>query len=379
MGGTLLSVGDLDASKQHFEAALAAYDERHPQRSALGSDLGVFANAWYTHTVVAPRTTRTPRSRAPTGDRARPATRPLVQRDPRARVCRGSFTRCVSTPSRVLACAEAAVDAVRAIRIRVLRRLGAGADWLGTRAERPARRHRDHRIGARATRSAACAGAPAILLVACWPKTYSRLGHARSRGIDPGSRRSRWRSSEAIVWWLPALYLQKSELGAAAEREATLQRALALARAQHSRALEQRILASSIASASRQIGHATGCRKAYRRELRERFRERFGNARPHRLFSRKEAYEHHTLSDRSTRVHRLSLAFAAGPVCRAVRAHPGTRRQGAVGTRSADPAGRGADRRPRREPGGKRAESRCVCDFRPTTTSRRTGTAWPSA
>ena len=45
MGGMLSSMGELDASRHHFEAALAAYDERHPQRSALGSDLGVFAHA----------------------------------------------------------------------------------------------------------------------------------------------------------------------------------------------------------------------------------------------------------------------------------------------------------------------------------------------
>ena len=46
-----MSLGELDASRHHFEAALAAYDEEHPQRSALGSDLGVFAHAWYSHTL----------------------------------------------------------------------------------------------------------------------------------------------------------------------------------------------------------------------------------------------------------------------------------------------------------------------------------------
>jgi tetratricopeptide (TPR) repeat protein len=51
MGATLMSLGDFEASRQHFEAALAAYDEEHPQRSALGSDLGVFAHAWYSHTL----------------------------------------------------------------------------------------------------------------------------------------------------------------------------------------------------------------------------------------------------------------------------------------------------------------------------------------
>jgi hypothetical protein len=53
------------------------------------------------------------------------------------------------------------------------------------------------------------------------------------------------------VWWLPALYLQKSELEIGAERDATLLKALTLARSQQSRALEQRILASSIAAANR--------------------------------------------------------------------------------------------------------------------------------
>src|ERR1700681_1579526 len=51
MGGTLMNVGELDASKHHFEAALAAYDDEHPQRSALGSDRCVFAHAWYAHTL----------------------------------------------------------------------------------------------------------------------------------------------------------------------------------------------------------------------------------------------------------------------------------------------------------------------------------------
>ncbi|MGE5813999.1 MAG: ATP-binding protein, partial [Acidobacteriota bacterium] len=51
MGGMLQSLGELEASREHFEAALAAYDERHPQRSALGSDLGVFAHGWYSHTL----------------------------------------------------------------------------------------------------------------------------------------------------------------------------------------------------------------------------------------------------------------------------------------------------------------------------------------
>ena len=51
LAGTLTSLGELDAARQHFEAAVAAYDERRPQRSALGSDLGVFSHVWYSHTL----------------------------------------------------------------------------------------------------------------------------------------------------------------------------------------------------------------------------------------------------------------------------------------------------------------------------------------
>jgi predicted ATPase len=50
------------------------------------------------------------------------------------------------------------------------------------------------------------------------------------------------------VWWLPALYLQKSELHSSPQREAALHSALALARAQGSRALELRILAAPMSS-----------------------------------------------------------------------------------------------------------------------------------
>jgi hypothetical protein len=50
------------------------------------------------------------------------------------------------------------------------------------------------------------------------------------------------------AWWLPALYLRRSDFEVAPGREAMIQRALALARAQHSRGLEQRILSSSTAN-----------------------------------------------------------------------------------------------------------------------------------
>ncbi len=52
LAGTLASVGELDASRRHFEIALDAYDEDRPQYSALGSDLGVFGHAWFSNVLA---------------------------------------------------------------------------------------------------------------------------------------------------------------------------------------------------------------------------------------------------------------------------------------------------------------------------------------
>jgi hypothetical protein len=52
------------------------------------------------------------------------------------------------------------------------------------------------------------------------------------------------------VWWLPALYLQKSELEMPRVRESTRRRALELALAQDSRGLTRRILAATAAQSS---------------------------------------------------------------------------------------------------------------------------------
>ena len=49
--GTLVSLGELDAARRHFEAALAAYDEGAPRLSVFGSDLGVFSRAYLAHAL----------------------------------------------------------------------------------------------------------------------------------------------------------------------------------------------------------------------------------------------------------------------------------------------------------------------------------------
>jgi len=51
LAGSLASVGELEASRRHFEIAIASYDEDRPQYTALGSDLGVFAHAWYSNVL----------------------------------------------------------------------------------------------------------------------------------------------------------------------------------------------------------------------------------------------------------------------------------------------------------------------------------------
>jgi hypothetical protein len=76
-------------------------------------------------------------------------------------------------------------------------------------------------------------------------ETYSRL-NKRDQARSILDRAIAMAIERGDVWWLPAIYLQKGEIESGAERETTLRRGLALARAQHSLALEQRILSSSI-------------------------------------------------------------------------------------------------------------------------------------
>ncbi len=247
MGGTLLSVGDLDASKQHFEAALAAYDERHPQRSALGSDLGVFANAWHAHGLWLLGHESTAIACA---DEAIALSRRLdhLYSETLALAYAGLLHQMRLDTRRVLACSEAVVD--RCARY--------GFAYYGDWAQVLIGWARGHERPAegieiiesaldRLDRQRAQARRPYYLSLL--GETYSRLG-LRDRAASIVNAAIAMALERGDLWWLPALYLQKSGLDQLSEREATLQHALALARAQHSRALERRILASSIASAT---------------------------------------------------------------------------------------------------------------------------------
>jgi hypothetical protein len=73
--------------------------------------------------------------------------------------------------------------------------------------------------------------------------TYRRAGN-RDRAAATLDAAITLAIDRADTSWLPALYFQKSEFEAPFERDAMLRRALELARAQHSRALEARILAA---------------------------------------------------------------------------------------------------------------------------------------
>jgi DNA-binding SARP family transcriptional activator len=245
MGGMLSCAGDLAASKEHFEAALAAYDEEHPQRSALGSDLGVFAHAWYSHTLWL------------LGDddaavaHAEEAIALALRLDhtysqAMAFAYAALLHQMRLDSARVLACAE------RAVQLCERYDFGYYGDWAKVLTgwargqERPSEgvaiiesaiEHLDrHRAQARR---------PYYLSLLA--ETYGRLG-ARERAASILDGAITMAVDRGDAWWLPALYLQRSELAAGPEGEAMRQRALALARAQQSGGLEQRIHGASTAT-----------------------------------------------------------------------------------------------------------------------------------
>jgi tetratricopeptide (TPR) repeat protein len=243
MGGMLLAVGELAASRDHFNAALAAYDEDHPQRTALGSDLGVFAHAWSTHALWL------------LGDEAG-ALSHAEQAVVLARRRQHLYSETLALAYAALLHqmrldAERTLETAQAV-VALCERYGFAyyGDWASvligwargeqhpaegvTIIESALRRLDAHRAFARR---------PYYLSLLA--QTYARLGQ-RDRTASILDQAIAMAHERGDMWWLPALYLQKSELQTGSERDALLQRALALARAQGSRALEQRILASSV-------------------------------------------------------------------------------------------------------------------------------------
>jgi DNA-binding SARP family transcriptional activator len=242
MGGTLVSVGEPEESRRHFDAALAAYDEQNPQHSAFGSDLGVFAHAWFSHALWL------------LGDE----TAALAHIDQavdlaRRRDHKYTLTLALAYASLlhqmrldtegVIECADGVIAlcdrygfAYYGDWARLLRgwtygrsRPAEGIDMIESALERLDR----HRAQARR---------PYYLSLLA--DTYVRDGRKdRASTILDAARTMALERGD--VWWLPALYLQKSELQPPADRSAMLKVALELARAQGSAGLERRILAAS--------------------------------------------------------------------------------------------------------------------------------------
>jgi DNA-binding SARP family transcriptional activator len=241
MAGLLQNLGDLEGSRTQFEAALAAYDEQDPRSSALGTDLGVFAHAWYSHTLWL------------LGDEGAAVTHvehaiALARRLNHLysetlafayagllHQMRGDVGRLLECSERVVALcgrhgfvyygdwAELLIGWARGLE-QPLRGIAIIEAALGRLDDRRARARRPYYMS--------------LLADVC-----QRAGQAdrSSALLDTAIDLALERSD---VWWLPALHLQRSALQPEPERAATLDQALHLARTQHSRALEQRILAA---------------------------------------------------------------------------------------------------------------------------------------
>jgi hypothetical protein len=244
MGGTLVSVGELDAARDHFEAALAAGDTRQVQWSALGSDLRVFAHGWYSHAlwllgedVAAQYQAEQAIALARARDHAYSLTLAFAYAALLHQMRRDT-DKVVECASRVVELCDRYEFAYYGDWARVLVGWADGQTYpqagiaaietaLGRLDSRRAQARRPYYLSLLAEtcgRAGERERAAAILTAA--------VAMARERGD---------------AWWLPALYLQQSEYEAAPAAAATRQRALDLARLQHSRSLEQRILSWSSA------------------------------------------------------------------------------------------------------------------------------------
>jgi tetratricopeptide (TPR) repeat protein len=244
MGGMLCCAGELDASRQHFEASLLAYDERNPQRSALGSDLGVFAHAWYSHTLWLLGDEGAAVSHAEEGVAL---ARRLEHKYSLALAL--AYTALLHQmrrdPERVLECAETVVALCEQ------HGFGYYGDWA--RVLIGWARGQARPVEGIQAIEAGLQGLDAQRGYARRPYYLSLL--AETHGLAGNRERAAAILDTAItmalerveLWWLPALYLQRSELAPSPTREEMLRRGLELARAQGGRALEQRILVSSIA------------------------------------------------------------------------------------------------------------------------------------
>jgi tetratricopeptide (TPR) repeat protein len=242
MGGTLISLGQLDAARQHFEVAVSAYALEEPRRSPLGSDLGVFAHAWFAHALWLLGDEGAAIAQA---DEAIERARRL--KDPYSETLALAYAALThqmrGDVERVRACAAGAIE--------LSDRYGFGyyGDWAHALngwvrgLEDP---HEGIRLIEaaldRLDRTRAQGRRPYYLSLLA--EIHERAGD-RARAATLIDAAIDMALARLDVWWLPVLYLRKSEFGPTAMRAVALRQALEAARAQNSHALEQRILASA--------------------------------------------------------------------------------------------------------------------------------------
>jgi hypothetical protein len=241
MGGLLQSAGDLEASRMHFEAALESYDERHPRRSALGSDLGVFVHAWFAHTLwllgeEADAVAHSEQAIALAERHEHTYSRTLAfAYAALLHQMRGDVERVRSCAGSVVALCERYGFAYYGDWARVL--LG----WV---------QGLDDPCGGLAVIDAALVRLDAQRAQARRPYYMSLLAETCVRAGQPDRAAAVLDAAIALatersdLWWLAALYLRRSALERSDRREPLLARALELAQGQHSRSLEQQILAA---------------------------------------------------------------------------------------------------------------------------------------
>lgn len=241
MAAWLLSAGKLEQSKSHFEAALAAYDERTGRRSPLGSDLGVFVHAWCAHPLwllgheeAALEYAERAITLARRVDHPFSLTLALAYAALLHQMRRDTAALVQSADAVVALCDKYGFAFYRDWAIVLLgwvRGLDRPAEGVAIIESALARLDIDR----------AQARRPYYLSLLA--ETYNRAGN-RDRAAALADAAIDMALERPDVWWLPALYLQKSEFDTSAQRETTLRTALDLARAQGSRALERRILTS---------------------------------------------------------------------------------------------------------------------------------------
>lgn len=243
MAGTLNFVGELEASRRHFELALAAY-ERKPQRSALGSDLGVFIRAFMAHTLWLLGDPEEARAQAE-------AALALAQRldQPYSATLAQAYAALTFQLSGDVDKVSTSAHAVVALCERY--RFAYYPDWASVLLGWVRGQEGQPREGIELIQQA-LGRLDAQRAQARRPYYLSLLAETHLRAGD----RPRATSvlDEAITlavarddrWWLPELYRRRACLGIGPGRDRMkmLQEALRLARAQQSRALEPRILAA---------------------------------------------------------------------------------------------------------------------------------------